>query len=139
MNELKNVAINIDITPSEIGYNNTNVEKMLNDTKRFLDEKRRQVEAFKRSQQKDKIRETYMEMGDRCYETGSMHKAQDSYRMCAAYSQSVEDVVSIGIKLGTTCIHNKDYDFGIKYVNDAMTKNNENPVSVNITHLLNSI
>ena len=55
------------------------------------------------------------------------------------YSVSNEDLITSGIKIGMCSIYTKDFQFGLKYVSDAIQKNDEAPVSKTRTQLLNTI
>ncbi len=64
----------------------------------------------------------------------------ETYRMSSCYSGTPEDVINIGIKIATTAIHNKDYSFGLKFIKDAITKNEENPSHTQeMSQLLNTL
>jgi len=98
------------------------------------------IDAAKKKQDKEEIRLAYLELGDHLYGIGQNYRAMEVYRMSSCYSGTSEDVINIGIKIGQTAIHNKDYSFGVKFVKDALMKNDENPASLKTTgHLLNSI
>jgi len=82
----------------------------------------------------------YLQLGDHLHSIGHNYRAMEIFRMSSCYSGTSEDVINIGIKIGQTAIHNKDYSFGLKFVKDAIMKNDENPGSMKTTgHLLNSI
>ena len=68
-----------------------------------------------------------------------MFKAMETYRLSLCYSTSSEDVITIGIKIGTSAIYVKDFMFGVKFVQDAIMKNNENPTSLQRTNLLQTL
>lgn len=55
------------------------------------------------------------------------------------YSASNEDLITIGIKIGICSIYTRDYQFGMKYVKDAISKNDEHPTSKARTSYLNTI
>jgi len=49
-----------------------------------------------------------------------MFRALEAYRGCRMYSGASEDLITIGIKIGLCSIYTKDFQFGIKYVKDAI-------------------
>jgi len=68
-----------------------------------------------------------------------MFKALEAYRNASCYSSTNEDVITIGISIGVCSIFSKEYDYGAKYVKDAVQKNEENPTGKARTQLLSTI
>ena len=70
---------------------------------------------------------------------GAMYRALEAYRNSSCYSSTNEDVITIGIKIGVSSIYAKDFNYGAKFVKDAIQKNEENPTGKARTQLLSTI
>lgn len=136
---MKSTALNMKIDPTQFGYDEPSIQKQLAAAKKAQDEKLREIEAFKRKQDKKSIKSAYFEHAEDLYSKGMMYKSMEAFRMSSCYSGSLEDIISVGIRLTTTAIHNKDYAYGLKFIKDAVAKDQDNPTSVQQTQLLTSL
>ena len=137
--EMGRVAETLEIHPTELGYNKAKIDGEFEKLKKSINSFLVSIEKLKKKQDKEGIRVKYLEMGEAYFKFGYMTKAMETYRMSSCYSTTSNDVIQIGIKIGISSLYGKDFGFGIKFVNDAIYKNNENPISVDVTKELNTI
>lgn len=69
-----------------------------------------------------------------------MSKAGEAYRISYCFSVNPQDLIKVSIKLGIVSIYNQNYQFGLKFIKEAVFKNIESPKQdPNTTNLLNTI
>lgn len=69
-----------------------------------------------------------------------MSKAAEAFRISYCFSVITDDYVKVGIQLGIVSIYNQNYQYGIKFVKEAVFKNLDNPKKeAKTTNLLNTI
>lgn len=118
--EVLQEANSMKIDPSSIGIDQKQLEQEIEKSKLFLNERQKQIDASKKAQNKEKVRQIFLELGDYFFKQGGMFRALEQYRGCRMYSTSNEDLITIGIKIGLCSIYTKDFQFGQKYIKDAI-------------------
>lgn len=73
--EVLQEANSMKIDPNSIGIDQKQLEQEIEKSKLFLNERQKQIDASKKAQNKEKVRQIFLELGDYFFKQGGMFRA----------------------------------------------------------------